>query len=193
MIYGGLAALGAGWLVLGREQWILVPLGAASTLLLGIHLLLAARRAEMSTSGELLGIAGLSLGGPAAYVVAGGTMPVVAIGLWLLNWLYFGGTVFYIKLKVRVQPRRIAPRDVWERLQVGWVTIMYHVLVLLVAVILVSLQWVPPLAPVAYVPVLCKAVYGVVSWARGVNMKRLGVTEIVHSIIFALVLIAAYG
>ena len=162
-------------------------------LLLGVHLFLSTRRADMTVGGELIGIAGLTLGAPATYYVGAGSPGIQMLGLWLLSFLYFGGSVFYVKLKVRVHSRQQPPASSLQRMLVGKTTVIYHVGAIALAGVLVATGLVPLLAPLAYIPVSCKAVRGTLDWRRPVNIKRLGVMEIVHSLVFAVLLVIAYS
>lgn len=172
--------------------WLLLPLAGLAGLLLALYLYQAARRAEMSTRGEFLGIAGLTLSAPGAYYVTSGALDGTALFLWLANVLYFGGTVFYIKLKVREQPRRPAPADPWGRLVQGKATVLYHLFVVGFLLTLARFGWVPSLVPLAFAPCLAKALRGVLAWGGRPHMMKLGLTEVAHSVTFGLLLILAY-
>jgi hypothetical protein len=174
----------------GGYRW-LAAFGLLAAVPLGANLFLAARRAEMSLAGELFGIAGLSLGAPAMYYVAAGSAQPQMAGLWLLSFLYFGGTVFYVRLKVRVHARQDAPQGYLQRLLIGRTAVIYHFGVLVLTAFLVTTGLVPLFAPLAYVPATCKAVQGVLAWQRPVSVKRIGVIEIIHSLSFALLVIIA--
>jgi hypothetical protein len=193
-IYGGITALAGGWLVLAHSLWWLVPMGIIGGVLLAFHLWLVARRQEMSVIGELAGIFGLALGAPMAYYVAGGQLDSVAAALWLVNALYFGGTVFYIKLKVRQQPRLAAPDRVSERLVKAKACLAYQTIALTIIAALVAFQWAPWLALLAFVPVTIKVIHGAWQWQdkKSLSLTRLGVTEIVHAAAFSLLVIIAF-
>jgi hypothetical protein len=159
---------------------------------LGGNLYLATRREEMTVGGELLGIAGLALGAPVMYYVAAGAPGVQMLGLWLLSFLYFGGSVFYVKMKVRIHTRQAPPAGLLARLYAGRATLVYHIFTLALTLALVTTALVPPLAPLAYIPVTCKAFQGALVWRRSVNIKRIGMIELAHSLIFALLIVLAY-
>ena len=108
-MYAAIAAIAAAMVVLVYGYWLLVPLAALALVPLGGNLYLATRREEMTAGGELLGIAGLALGAPVMYYVAAGAPGVQMLGLWLLSFLYFGGSVFYVKMKVRIHTRQAPP------------------------------------------------------------------------------------
>jgi len=191
--YAALAAASGIWLLLSTQLWPLIPIGALGFLSLATYLWLAARRAEMSLAGEWIGIAGLALGAPSAYLVATHAFDTTAIVLYLLNVLYFGGTVFYIKFKVREQPRVVAPTARWlEKLWVGRVTILYHAMALIIVTLLALIGTLPALAAAAFALPTCKAIGGVTTRPARLNIPRLGFIELGVTVVFALVVVAAY-
>jgi hypothetical protein len=194
IIYGALTALSGSWLVLAYRLWWLMPMGFIGGALLMFHLWLVARRQEMSVVGELAGIFGLALGAPMAYYVAGGQLDRLAAALWLVNALYFGGTVFYIKLKVRQQPRLPVPDRVGERLVKAKACLAYQTIALTIIAALVAFQWAPWLALLAFVPVTIKVIHGAWQWQdkQSLSFVRLGVTEIVHAAAFTVLVIVAF-
>ncbi len=191
----GLVSGGVGlWLVFGYGLWLLLWVGVIGAGLLALHLWLVARRQEMSVVGELAGIFGLALGAPMAYYTASGQLDRVAAVLWLINALYFGGTVFYIKLKVRQQPRLPAPARVAERLVKARACLTYHTAALTIAAGLVAFRMAPLLTPLAFVPVTIKAVRGALHWQdkKSLSLVRLGVAEIFHALAFTILIILAF-
>ena len=193
-LYGGVALISGGWLVLAHELWWLIGLGGVGLALLGVNFWLVARRQEMSVIGELVGISALALGAPLAYYAASGQFDLTAALLWLINLLYFGGTVFYIKLKVRQQPRQPAPNHLSERLLKAKACLTYQTLALSVTIFLAALQQLPLLAPLALLPATVKAVYGAWQWQdrKSLNMMRLGVAEILHALTFTGLVVFAF-
>lgn len=193
-IYGGIAAIAGLWLVVIYQLWWLAIMGGLGTLLVSFNLWLVSRRKEMSTGGELTGIFGLALGAPMAYYAAGGQLDRTAAMLWLINALYFGGTVFYIKLKVRQQPRLPAPAHPGQRLAKAKACLAYHTAALTVIILLVTLNQAPQLTPLALLPALVKVLYGAWQWQdkKSLSLMKLGITEIVHAIAFAGLVILAF-
>lgn len=193
-IYGALTAIGGGWLVLGERLWWLAVIGLAGGLLLLFHLWLIARRQEMSITGELSGIFGLALGAPMAYYVASGRLEATAWALWLINVLYFGGTVFYIKLKVRQQPRQPAPDRLSERLIKARACLTYQTVALTIIIVLAAFRQAPLLTPLAFVPVTIKMLWGAWQWQdkKSLSLVRLGVTEIFHAVAFMVLVAIAF-
>ena len=139
MVYGSIAAVCGGWLIVIDQLYWLMPLGLFGAALLIYHWWLVERRQEMSARGELAGIFGLALGAPLAYYTSRGVLDGTALALWIVNALYFGGTVFYIKLKVRQQPKEPAPDRVSERLVKAKACLSYQSVVLTLVILLVAL------------------------------------------------------
>jgi hypothetical protein len=194
LIYGGITALCGIWLVFVQQLWLLLPLGVLGGLLLVFHLWLVARRQEMSVIGELAGIFGLALGAPMAYYTAGGQMDRTALMLWLVNALYFGGTVFYIKLKVRQQPRQPAPSQLSERLAKAKACLGYQTVALTILLLLVTLRLAPLLTPLALIPATVKVLWGAGHWQdkKTLSLMRLGLIEIFHSLAFTVLIVMAF-
>jgi hypothetical protein len=194
IIYSSIAILAGGWLVFAHRLWWLVPLGIFGGGLLLLHLWLVARRQEMSVMGELAGIFGLALGAPMAYYVSSGQLDGVATVLWLVNALYFGGTVFYIKLKVRQQPRQPAPAHFSERLVKARACLTYQTVALTLVILTVTLRQAPLLAPLALVPATVKALWGAWHWQdkKSLSLPRLGLIEIFHAMGFTMLVVIAF-
>ena len=192
-IYAALTALAGALLVIVSQLWLLLPLGAVGALSLAIYLWLASRRAEMSMIGEWIGIAGLALGAPGAYLVATNSLDATALALHILNVLYFGGTISYIKFKVREQPRVVTPNADWRaRVWAGRMTILYHAFAFALIVAFALLGFLPALVTLAFVPALCKAIGGTMNRPARLNIRHLGFIELGSSILFAFLVFLAY-
>jgi hypothetical protein len=192
--YGVIAVLGGAWLILIERLYLLIPIGLIGATLVAVHLWLVYCKQDMSVYGELAGIAGLALGAPLTYYAASGQLDGTALMLWLVNALYFGGTVFYIKLKVRQQPRVPAPDRLSERLLKGRACLTYQGVVLTIVIVLMALEHIPALLPLAFAPMTLKMIYGAARWQdkHSLSLPRLGVIEVIHSILFAVLVIAAF-
>lgn len=190
-VYAALAAVFGVATAALFSLWWLLPMGAFGGALVAFNLWLVMRRQEMSAIGELSGIVGLAMGAPMAYYTATGTLDGKAWLLWLICGLYFGGTVFYVKLKVRQQPRQSSPEQLSARLRAGKASLLYHTTALAVATVLSALKITPPWLPMAFIPVVAKAWVGAWQWQdrKTLNLKRIGLVELAHSTIFALVVV----
>jgi len=194
VIYGGLTLLSGGWLVVEHGLWWLALMGLLGTMLLFFHLWLVSRRQDMSVMGELAGIAGLALGGPMAYYAASGRLDGTAAILWLINVLYFGSTVFYIKLKVRQQPRWPDPGHPSGRLIKAKACLTYQTGALTLLFLLITARQAPLLTPLVLLPATFKVLLGAWHWQdkKSLSLVRLGITEIFHAVAFTGLVIVAY-
>ena len=192
--YAGIALIGGGYLIVAEQLYWLIPIGLIGSALLLFNLWLVDRRREMSVLGELSGIFGLALGAPMAYYTVSGQLDGTAAALWLINALYFGGTVFYIKLKVRQQPRLPAPDRLSERLIKAKACLTYQGIALTLVIVAVAFARLPWLIPLAFVPMTLKVIYGAVRWQdrESLSLPRLGVIEVIHSVLFAILIIVAF-
>jgi hypothetical protein len=192
-VYGALTVVAGTALLLTSQLWSLIPIGLAGFISLVVYLWYAAHRAEMTTMGEWVGIAGLVLASPGAYLVATHRLDATAWALYFLNVLYFGGTVFYVKFRVREQPRLAkAPTDWRLRLWAGRITLLYHFLAIGTVVLFALLGLVPALVPLAFILPMCKTIGAVLSLPARLNMRRLGFVELGLTTLFALVVLLAY-
>ncbi len=192
-VYAAVTFVAGAALMALTKQWLLVPIGLLGFVSLAIYLWQAARRAELSALSEWVGIAGLALGAPGAYLVATQRLDTAAWGLYLLNVLYFGGTVFYVKFRVRDQPKLLKAGADWRsRLWAARVTLFYHILAIGVVLLLAALAFMPALVLAAFMLPMCKVIGGVFSPETRVNIRRLGFVEVGLTVLFAVVVLLAY-
>lgn len=195
LIFASVGLLAGIAVLLLWKRWLLVLLAVPSLLCMGVWLMLALRRQQMSEVAELAGIAGLSVGAPAmAYVVGGVWQTWLFFALWLLSFLYFGGTVFYIKLKARQQPGGPPPPSLAARLRVGRPAWLWQGSALLIAALAVTFDLLPPLAPISLLPGALKTLYGALTWQSRTTLRmvRLGIIEIVHALLYGLLMVVAF-
>lgn len=194
VLYSTPAMLAFGWLLLGKALWGLLPLALLASICLAVDLWLVTLRRSMSLHAELIGVCGLALSAPMAYYAACGQLDSKAFGLGLLNALYFAGSIFYVKLKVRYQARNPAPSALSQRLHVARSSLLYHICVMLAVTALSALSWLPAWTPLAFVPFALKALWGSLSWQdkHSLNLKRLGIIEGFHTLAFCLLTTATF-
>ena len=108
---------------------------------------------------------------PAAWYVATGQWEY---RLWALNALYFGGGVLYVKMHLATAIAREATGR--------WPVLWYHGALVAVAVA----AW--PVG-LALLPAVARAVVGVLRLQPRLRIKRLGWTEVGHSVVFGLLVI----
>jgi hypothetical protein len=129
---------------------------------------------------EIAAIAGAVLTASVAYYVGSGSWDGVAWILWALSALYFISSVFYVKLRVQTAH----PRPGVNTVDIRWHCGLYHGLVVLFIAVAVVSGLLPPLAAAAFLPVISRGVWAVVSLPTSLNLKRVGWTEVAFSAIF---------
>ncbi len=200
--------------VYGRFQ--LVWLGAAAaglfwlqSWLIGTH---QQRQAEKrSLFAELVGVALLTLTAPAAWIASRGSLlnhermtgwgSTVGLGVevWLLNLLFFLGGILYVKYRVRgvLAHRRFG--SVRERLAFAWPVFLYHALLaaFLAGWVVFDTRYGAGHSPtlhsallgLAFVPGILRVCRLLFEIGEKFPIRRLGWTEIAHSVVFGSLLI----
>ena len=180
LCYFGLASLFGAPLIFVWHLFLLAPMGLLTALLLVLNAEQAVRREDRTIGAELLAILGLTLTAPAAYYVARASWEITALWLWALSALYFASSVFYVKLRVHaINPRKEQEsRSVWRRCA------LYHVFLLAALLVLALMGSLGLLAVIAFAPVLARTFRHLFKPGERLNLRRIGVLEIIYSLIF---------
>lgn len=130
---------------------------------------------------HMLGIAGLTMTAPLVAVVNSGTFPRSAVLLWILNFLYFFTTTFYIRLRIRLQFKASAGIKLWGKLKLGLPAITSSVVPVVIMIILTKTVFVIP-----FIPGIMKAIGGSILYQPEKKTKPivLGITEIIFTLLF---------
>ncbi len=185
-VYAGLALLFLAPL-LARGRWTLLPLGALAVLFF-FGSFLAAERYPRSLAGDLLAVLGLTLTAPAAYYVSQERLDTVAASAWLLTFLFFGGNVVYVAMKIRTSGMKRDSLDLTEKISLGKANLMYHLFALAGVSALGAFQFLGRYAFLAFVPVTAHAIYGTMTLSSRVRFKNLGLILVAQSLLFGILL-----
>ncbi|MBI5870507.1 MAG: YwiC-like family protein [Actinobacteria bacterium] len=181
------------YLVFAGDFWQLGAAAVAGAGLFLVHELLVWRRRERSAAAELTGVALLTLTAPVAVCLSpSDSYGLLAGMLWLLNAMYFGASVFYVKMRLRTSARRRRPGTIRERLDAASASIAYLVGIVIVLLILSATEAIPAGAAAAFIPMVSYQAWGVISGAEYRTLKTEGIAQTVLSVLFALMLISAY-
>lgn len=179
-VESGALVLCAGMLLLHHRLYGFLPLGLGAVLVLAFNLERAEQREDRSLVTELLAIVGFAMAAPAAYYASAGVWRDEALWLWGLCWAYFASSVFHVKQVVlSVQPRRLAASKAMRR----WV-IAYHAALLLSLVCLVTWGASSPWILCAFAPILWRSAWALVRRPARLDLRRIGILEIVYSVTF---------
>ncbi len=182
ILYGLIAAAtGAPLILIYRFYWLL-PLAVIGCVLLAVNGKQATEFDDRTVQSEVIAIAGLTMTAPAAYSVALGGWNQTALWLWALSAAYFASSVFYVKLRVtglhakRPEDKQRARRQ----------CIVYHAFLLASLAALAVTRSLPLFVLIAFAPVLARTLWSLLKPAESLNLKRIGMTEIIYSLIFLL-------
>ena len=180
LIYLGLGGLfGAPLLLSYRLVW-LAPIAILIALLFGFNTLQVARGKDRAVASETVAIVGLTVTAPAASYIASGIWNANTWLLWALCVLYFTSSVFYVKLRVHSLNRRREElkKQSWRRCAA------YHVFLAAALVLLAATGDLNVFVLVAFIPVMARAVWQLARPARRTSLQRVGVLEIIYSVVF---------
>jgi len=180
LIYAAISLLAGAPLVLVYRIPGMVPSALLAGLIIWRHHLQTRRRQGRTIAGEFISIAGITISGPVAHHVASGSVETIAALIWFLSLLYFASSVFYVKQRVlATQPRRSD-----EYREIARASATYHaaVVVIMLAVVLggVASWW----GLLAFAPAVIRATWYLLWPSPVLNLVRVGVLEIVYSLIF---------
>jgi hypothetical protein len=195
VLWGSLSLAVAGvstlYLVLNGDT-LLVAFAAIALLFFLVNFFLVTRF-QKTIASDLIGMAGLTLGAPALLYVSRGVLDVEAFSLYLLSLLFFGCSVVYVHMKMKVVETKRDPLSLRERLALARMNIVYHVAVIAIVGVLALRHWTPALSLVAFIPMTIHALYGTFTLSHKVRFKRLGWLLLAQSVLFALLMIVLPG
>ena len=153
LVWGGLygsVALGiAVWLSVGVPVLLWLYSGAIAALL--VDLIEIVRRERKSIVNELVTFAAVCLSAPIACTATTGTLTSLALGLWVLNALFFSSSIFTVKLR-KPKTSSLVPG------------IIYHAIATLIVAVLYCFGWLNLLAAMAFGIALLK--FGLIAWQQ---------------------------
>lgn len=150
---------------------------------------LLAKEIQKSILGDLIAVAGLTLSAPSAYYIATGLFDASTAVLWALNFLFFGCSVFYVHMKIKVSALKKDHLPIREKLTLGKLNILYHIFVISVVIILSIYHYTPLNATLAFVPMFIHSIYGTITLTGKIKFKKLGFLLLGQSILFGMVLV----
>ena len=145
-----------------------------------------ARKYSKTIASDLIAVAGLTLSAPSAYYVLTQAIDRFALGLYILNFLFFGCSVFYVHMKIRASITRNSKISWSDKLSLGKLNLFYHGAVILIVGFLIVTQFTAQLALIAFVPMVFHGVYGTLSLSGNVRFKNLGLLLLGQSVLFGI-------
>jgi len=168
--------------------------GAIAVVLSCVHFLLIYFRKEMTVIGEMVGVAGLTLTSPMIVYSLLNVCNEYLYGLWFFNIVYFSGTIFYVKLKVRLQPNISKSTPLWKRIRIGQQVIIHLLLMIGLVFWMIKGEILPKLSFIAMIPTIIKTIFGVsnIRDRKIFNIRSIGFSELRHAIGFTILIVLSY-
>jgi hypothetical protein len=184
----GLTAAGCGVALFFSGYTYLLPLGLGAVSSFVLNFLLT-RYFQKSVLSDLMAVAGLTLGAPGMYYIAVGHFGIAAFSLWVLTFLFFGSSVFYVHMKMKAAGAKKADWSAGERMSIGRLNLLYHLFVLTTLVVMALLHLTPLLIILAFVPITLHAFVGTFRLSGVTRYKTLGFLLLGQSLVFCLLLV----
>jgi YwiC-like protein len=144
------------------------------------------RRTRMLS--QIAGVLGLTVTSPAAYYVATGKLDHVAWTLWMANFLFAGNQIHFVQLRIRS-----ARAGGWpQKFATGRGFLVGQMLLVTALLFAWRVALLPVLAALAFLPLLGRGLAWFFEPQTSLAVRRLGWTELAHSIIFGIGLIAGF-
>lgn len=188
VLLAGIAALALAALLRAGKNADLWPLGATVAIAFITQAVLKrlGRRTRMLS--EMVGTIGLTAAAPAAYYVITGDFNATACTLWLANILFAGDQIHYVQL--RLHTARV--RGFRAKLACGWGFALGQALVTAVVTLACMARLMPPIASLAFAPVLFRGWFYFIQEPAPLIVRRLGWSELKQATAFGALLIAAF-
>ena len=177
------ALAGAGLLALGR--WPVLWLAAPAAGVLGLTLALTIWRGPRQLSTELIGVIGLALTAPAAYVSVAGRFDATAWLVWAITAGHNAISVLYVRLRIDDRHGRATGR------QATWV-VTAHTVSLLAVVGAAAAGWLPWLIALPVGLLLVRALVVARRRPSIADVRHFGFTEMGLGLAFAAIVVAAF-
>lgn len=190
-VYGLIGVL-AFALLASRGYAYLAYLAVPAVITLAWHLWLVSRRNERRQTGvEIIASGTLALAAPAAYWIGAGRMDPTGWWLWALCWLQAANSIVYAYLRLEQRVWTGEP-DLPEKLKAAWRPIAYTTFSLAAVILAGQLGYIPPWLFLAFAVQWVESFYGAVRPAVGVKPTRIGLRQLIVSVIFTAVFLLAW-
>jgi len=143
---------------------------------------------KMRMWAQMVGAIGLTATSAAAYAVVTGRLDDRAFAIWFACWLFAGDQIHYVQ--VRMRTAKVQSKV--ERIRRSRNFLLGQLV--MIAVVCAATAWhvLPTLALAAFVPIILRGVFWLVSRQKNVDVHWLGVTELLHGITFSVLLVSTF-
>lgn len=185
----GLLSLAAvsGLLWNGRNRGLLL-IGAVAALAFALQAVVKKLGRQGRMPAQVIGAIGLTSTAAGAYYVATGQLDRIALALWLANWLFAADQIHFVQLRIRS-----SRADSFEqKVEQGLPFLLAQIPMIGVIVAGCRVGLFPMAVAAAFLPVLLRGTLWFVRKRQPLDVHRLGLTELAHSLVFGGLLCAAF-
>jgi hypothetical protein len=184
-----LTALGMlGILELVRLHRALIFVFAAAALACFALGALFGRTRSLRVSKQHVGALGLTLTAAGAYYITTGRIDNTAFLLWLAAWLFASSQIEYVQLRIRTANAKSR----LQKIEAGWKICFLHLLLLGTVTSVQAATEASPLVALLFVPAALRLAVWMLRPARPLRLYVLGVSELCQSVLFNVLLAAAF-
>lgn len=195
LVYGFISALALLGLILEGFGYVLY-LAAPGIPVFAWHLWLVSRRAERRQAGvEVIATGVLALTAPAAYWVGIGRYHPDGWWLWLFCWLQSAASIVYAYLRLsqrEMEPRQAQVRTRGEWIRMGKRALLYTSFNLILSAALGFAGFIPKLTAIPFLIQWLETLWGVSNPAVGWKPTRIGVRQLIVSVLWTLLFILVW-
>ena len=137
---------------------------------------------------QIIGAIGLTSTAAGAYYVATGHLNLIAVSLWIANWLFAGNQVHFVQLRIHAG-RASSTRD---KVRQGSFFLIGQVVLLIVIGLLARLGLFPKFVVLAFVAAIFRGTAWFFRMSHPLDVHKLGFSELFQSILFGALLCAAF-
>lgn len=171
------------------RNWYLGLIGSAAAVAFVTQALLKQVSRSARFFAELIGTAGLTSAGPAAYYVITGKFDATAWTLWFANFLFAANQIHYVQTRIH-NARIDSPR---ARLAHAWPFAVGQLFAAALLILACRRSLLPWAALVAFAPILFRGFLYFFQKPAPLQVRRLGWSELAQAILFCTLLITIFA
>ncbi|HEY3930331.1 MAG TPA: YwiC-like family protein [Candidatus Koribacter sp.] len=176
-------------LLWGGRNLVVLVIGGVALAAFGLQVLARSISRHYRMAAQMIGAAGLSATAPAAYYVVTGHFDQTAAGLWLANWIFAGDQIHYVQMTLH----HSKVRGFVERLSRGLGFFFGQAMMFGAVFGACTAGVLPKFVILAFLPVVLRGAWFFFKKPAPLALVRLGVSELMHSISFGLLLFVSFA
>jgi len=187
-IYASVPALALAALIQWAHAYGLLLLGAAAAIAFLFQSVLKKLGQATRMSAQLTGAIALSSTSAGAYYLATGHFGPTAVIIWTANWLFAANQIHFVQLRIH-SARAMTPA---EKFFPGRSFLLHQAGCLLLLGLIWRAGWLPGFILLAFGPLFIRGLAWFLESPRQLQVRRLGISELLYAIAFGIFFIAAY-